>query len=219
MGKSIRPVKEEKKPIEDIQKVQADPALILKKTSGLKTVKFTTDTQLTDFVEASYEKKALLLDQFAQNMEWKAADTDAMLVLSNLLRLAQNQSNVVAALDADGVKKTIDLRSYDVSKLSALLRKQKVVLPDDMDVETYSRELLYQAENEHPTAFFMHRLLEDPALFELDKKFIPKAGKAISAFYKANPDFDLLNEPLFSVETGSPNPALKNVKANDATLW
>lgn len=176
-----------------------------------------TNKELPQLLHTSPDQKTILLQQWKIEKNWTDIEINKLENTIDLMRITDNQADMVEALAKGGVEKTADLIKYNVTTLKTIMFNAKIGSPENAETENYAKQILLDVENEHPTAFFMYRVVEKPEWLGLDKADLPIVSNNFKEFYNKNKTFDLKTEPIISLETGLLNDKIKGIKS-DPTL-
>lgn len=175
------------------------------------------ENELALILKASNDKKVLLIKQWQVEKQWSEPDVEKIENSLGLMRIVGDQSDVVATLWNAGVKRTSDLAGHNIDSLTKILKEGKV--GDDKEVNAaFAGVVLLQAEQEHPSAFFMHRVVEKPDWLGLDAADRPIISNEFKQFYIKNKEFDLKSEPVISLETGKLNKKITGIAATPTLI-
>lgn len=182
----------------------------LKNLAGLKNLKLKVN-DLSLFLSSSNDNKALLISQWGDEKKLSKAGTESLRNVVTLLRVTYSNADMVAALSKEGINKTKDLVMCSKDSLVDIMRKGKIIAPDSKDINSYAEEILSIAEAEHPSAFFLHRVIEKPEWLDIDPSLRPSPSEKFKEFYANNKNYDLKNEPIISLETGELNKKVQGI--------
>lgn len=181
--------------------------------SILKVNNLGIDNELPLLLNTSNDQKAFLLSQWQVEKQWDKAEVSKIQNALGLMRVAGSQSDIVSTFWGEGIQKVSDLATHNVDSLSEIIKKGKVGATDATDNTAFAEAVLLQAEQEHPAAFFMHRVAEKPEWLGLEATDRPSVSEGFKQFYNQNKDFDLKTEPIISLETGLLNEKINGVAA------
>lgn len=193
-------------------------AVKLKSLDSLKGIKLLKENELELFFSSPNDNKALLISQWEDQKRLNKEDAAVLNNTISLLRAAQNNADALTAFSKAGIHKTLDLIQHNRQSLVAILSKNKIDISKGQDINAYADEVLFMAEAENPSAFFMHRIMEKPEWLNLDTSSRPSPSNQFKAFYASNKTFDLKNEPIISLETGELNKKIEGVSRPSAAL-
>ena len=172
------------------------------------------DSDIPMLLKASIDQKAFLLKQWEVEKQWSVEEVTKIDDALGLMRVVGSQADLVTALWKGGVQKTIDLVTYNVASLKTLIKNAEVGSSDAKENTAFAEAVLLQVEQEHPSAFFMNRVAENPDWLGLAAADRPKVSDGFKDFYAQNKSFDLQNEPILSLETGLLNQKIGGVLAS-----
>jgi hypothetical protein len=183
----------------------------LKNLPVFKTLKLIKNEEFSMFLSAPVGQRDFMINQWQTEKKVALPVVENLKNAADLFRITNQNASLVEVLSKSGVLKTADLIGLNKSSLAGLLKKNKIEIPGSQDAESYADELLAQAESLHPSAFFMNRVIEKPQWLDIDESVKPNPSKQFKEFYEKNKDFDLLNEPVLSLSTGSINEKIKGI--------
>jgi hypothetical protein len=183
----------------------------------IKMETLSTKDELPLLLNSSNDKKVFLLKQWQKEKKWKDDDVRKIENTLSLMRIFGDQSDVVTTLWNAGVKRTSDLAGHNIESLANILKEGKVGTDQKVNA-AFAEAVLNQAEQEHPSAFFMYRVVEKPDWLGLDATDRPTISNEFRNFYSKNKEFDLRSEPVISLETGQLNKKITGVTATPALI-
>ncbi|XLS29484.1 neuraminidase-like domain-containing protein [Flavobacteriaceae bacterium M23B6Z8] len=188
----------------------------LKSIPGLGNFKL---DKLTAFASAKAEVRQNFVKRWHAEKVISEKQKQSLLGSIELLELTNENTAIVEMLGKQGVKDARDLVKFDKTSLGKLIAKNSNVDEKGNRAKELAFDILKQAEQKNPSAFFMNRLFVNPEYANINKRLIKSPSKELKAFYTKNTNFDLLTNPVISAKTGLLNTEIDyNLKVTPAFL-
>ncbi len=175
-----------------------------------KDLDLDTEVEIPYLLDTSISQQSLILNRWKTEKNWTNDDFERIDNTLDLMRITGNQADILEGLSEKGVQKPKDLVTFDEDTLISVITKAETGLSDE-ETTIFSKQILLGIENDYPSAYLMHRLIEKPEWFNLDKKDIPGVSNNLKSFYQQNKDFDLMGKSIISGDTGLLNEEIKGV--------
>lgn len=177
----------------------------------LKIGNLSIEEELPFLLKSSLDQRASLIDQWAAEKKISVEEKTKLENALGLMHATEGKVDIFTAMWNEGIQKKEDLAKHHSSSIIDILKNKNLGSTDVKENEAFAEKVIWQAEKENPSAFFLYRLIEKQEWLGLDPTDLPKVSNGLKDFYKNNSQFDLKKEPIISLETGLLNAKIKGI--------
>lgn len=178
---------------------------------------FGSNDMKSDFravLSSSPDTRHLILDKMRDGKKWEEQDLKVVEDVILMLNFTGDDADIIVELFEEDIRSPESLCDLNSEKLKEIIHKSFNYQLDIDELDKKSLDILQKVESEYPSAFFLHRVAQQPDWLSLDKQDRPVVSENFKKFYINNKGFDLLSEPVIDVETGQLNKSIKGVEGS-----